>query len=370
MLSKPMNDAKWCEEAPYFWYTMPSVWKMLPISPCSLATPSINQSQAACACETRLLLSPPHEPSPVISLSHESRPAETLLSDWKPSWLVLLANITNSSDSVCKDCAVCRDYYIAGAGKECSCGLLCLAWMRSWGPCWFFQRWRGDENERGKGGIGAGQPSSPLVSVGWVLSTQLSGASHSRLHSPPLSLTLFPPRRDTELLSQHSACFFPFSCRWLPPPHTYNMLLTCSSATWVAHLTNVFLLLNHAQGFTLVHPHHTALSASGHVFDLQSESGCACPVMTVGVCVETTGLSVQCPQHRGRTRLPNSLWEKKAGKWYVFSPLSVTVSLNNSINKHSQATIREQLCRESKIVVSLNRHDGWKDNLLYISHRS
>lgn len=119
----------WCgHDAPYFWYSTecPQCEKMLLISSFILSTPSIHQSQPASTCATRLLLSPPRQPSPIISLSHESRlsstafPSQICADLWVSSWSAYDTNITNSSGSVSQSL---HSMYVSG---------ICIsAWMNA-----------------------------------------------------------------------------------------------------------------------------------------------------------------------------------------------------------------------------------------------
>ena len=88
------------------------VKRCFPFTPLILSTPSVHQSEPACACATCLLLSPPHQPSPAVSLSHESRlsnaafPPQISADSWLLCWCKCVCvhlcdnNVTNSSGSV------------------------------------------------------------------------------------------------------------------------------------------------------------------------------------------------------------------------------------------------------------------------------
>lgn len=144
--------------------------------------------------------SPPHQPSPFISLSHESRLSNTAcpfqifadlwVSLWSTSEYTRKTPVSLIPEILFQgDCTACVDVWVS---------YNCIsAWMQLWSGVFGLD---GDlrpplaapeveEGGRGRrGGFKAGQGAASLVSVGWVFSSLFPGASHSRLHSPLLSL--------------------------------------------------------------------------------------------------------------------------------------------------------------------------------------
>lgn len=110
----------WPRCSPFLEQNALNMKKMHPISHFILSTPSIHQSQPASARATCLLLSPPHQPSPVISLSHESRlsntafPAQIFADLWvslEKCVHSLDTGITNSSVSVSEGLHSVREWF-------------------------------------------------------------------------------------------------------------------------------------------------------------------------------------------------------------------------------------------------------------------
>lgn len=193
-----------------------------------------------CVCNLPPPLSSSAALPPIISLSHESRLSNAAFSSQ------IFADLWVSFQEVrlqalawhqrhwfltfrARETAWMFGFPITVSRHECSCGPVCLDWMGTWGPDWLLQRWR----RRRRGDVRAGQRAASLVSVGWVFSSLLPGASQNQHRSPPpslISLLLFHNHTFSHSTVQLPFCYFCFiSCCWLPPEYVNSTVSTLSS---------------------------------------------------------------------------------------------------------------------------------------------
>lgn len=146
----------WCgQDAPYFWYRMASVWKDASHFPLSFSPPppSTNHNlplrvQPASASSSSPPHQPPSHPQPFPSVtSHDS---QTQLFFFLPQifadlWVSLRSAtaLTRTTPVSLNSSVPERLHSMRGrlgvqlgvvSQRECSCGLVCLVWIGTWGP--------------------------------------------------------------------------------------------------------------------------------------------------------------------------------------------------------------------------------------------